>query len=333
MASGAIRANAQAIDMNVTSPTVSPAPALFPGTTTITFNITAELLDQPLSSDDLSTSFASVTISLSDLQGSALLVPSGAGADLFTWTYDAVSNSYTGFSKDVTMTADVVYPITLAGLTTTKITTANTVGFLANLNPPGDLLASASNDDAVSTFTRADLNLPVTLVSFDAKKEGRSVMLRWTTSEETNSDYFEVQHSINGKDWARLGAVKSHGESNVLQNYAFTHETPVDGQNLYRLKMVDNDLTVAYSRICNVVLEGAQSGGYVYPNPARDVLYVKDGEKVSNLSIYNMAGGLMRQSKALDGKFNINGLPAGAYLVKVLYNNGLATSEKVVVAP
>lgn len=326
------KSNAQALDMNLTSAFITPAPALFPGTATITFNITAEILDQPLSSDDLSSSFSSISITLSDLQGSALILPTGAGADFYTWTYDAGTNSYTGFSKDATMTADVVYPITLSGLATTKITTTNTVGFLANLNPPGDLLASSFDDDAVSIFTRADLNLPVTLVSFDANKEGNAVTLTWATTEETNSDYFEVQHSGNGKDWNKIGMVKSHGESKVLRNYDFLHKAPVGGENLYRLKMVDNDQTFAYSHIKNVTMEGMMSGIYVYPNPVAEKMSISDYSNIARLSIVNVNGATVYQSNSIESEeIDVKNLSTGSYVVKVSMKTGLSSTHKIVI--
>lgn len=332
LAFGTFEANAQAIDMNLTSPNITPAPALFPGTVEITFNITAEILDQPLSSDDLGISFASVTISLSDLQGSASLIPSGAGADFFTWTYNAATNSYIGFSKDATMLADVVYPITLSKLPTTKITTDLTVGFLANLNPPGDLLASESNDDFASIFTRADLNMPVTLVSFDAVKEGSAVTLKWATTEETNSDYFEVQHSANGKNWDKIGLVKSHGESKVLRNYDFTHPTPIKGENLYRLKMVDKDLTFAYSGIRSVRLEGAEVSAYVYPNPVVDKLFIKDVGAAAQVSIYDTKGLKVYQGDVPQtGELNMKNLSNGIYVVNITRANGVKSSQKIII--
>lgn len=332
LAFGTFEANAQAIDMNLTSPNITPAPALYKGTVTITFNITAEILDQPLSSDDLGISFASVTISLSDLQGSASLIPSGAGGDLFTWAYNAATNSYTGFSKDVTMTADVIYPITLAGLPTTKVTTDLTVGFLANLNPPGDLLASESNDDFASIYTRADLNLPVTLVSFNAIKEGGAVTLKWATTEETNSDYFEVQHSTNGKNWGKIGMIKSHGESTILRDYAFTHQTPVNGENLYRLKMVDKDLTFAYSGIRDVRLEGVESSVYVYPNPVVDKLFVKDFGNAAHVSIYDIKGMKVYQGDVPQtGELNVKNLSNGIYVVNITRANGAKSAQKIII--
>jgi hypothetical protein len=96
--------------------------------------------------------------------------------------------------------------------------------------------------------------LPVTLVSFFAKKENQAALLQWTTSYETNSAFFEIQRSENGKDWHALGQVAAGGESKALLQYAFTDSNPISGgsskgENLYRLKMVDTDERFAYSMI------------------------------------------------------------------------------------
>src|SRR5262249_11305088 len=106
--------------------------------------------------------------------------------------------------------------------------------------------------------------LPVTLVSFKALAEGQTTSLSWTTSEETNSDRFDIERSQNGKNWAKIGSVASHKESAVNQYYSFVDAAPLRGDNLYRLKMVDLDETFAYSRIENVNFKGI---ALVYPNP------------------------------------------------------------------
>lgn len=325
------KANAQAIDMNVTGANILPNPALYPGTVTGSFNVTAEILDETLSSDDLSGGFATITIALSGLQGSSAILPTGAGADLFNWVYEPATNSYTGFSRDVTMTADVVYPITLAGLPTTGVVTTNTVGFQINLTPPTDLFASETNDDAVQIFTHTDLNLPVTLVSFSAKKEGSTVTLAWATTEETNSDYFEIQRSLNGKTWNRLGTVKSQGESSVLVNYSFSDNTPGGGENLYRLKMVDNDKTFAYSAVRNVVFED-QSDFKPYPNPVSDKFLIQNYQQIKQVVLYNVGGVKMYGSQKVTSEgIDVSRLLPGTYTAVLTLNDGTIRTHKVAV--
>ena len=330
-ASVAFKANAQALDMGLGNATISPDPSPFPGTATISFTVVAEILDQPMSSDDLGISYATINIGLSNLQGSALILPTGPGADAFNWQYDAINNTYIGTSKDATLPADLPQSITLTGLPVVASTTANITGFSANLSPPGDLLASETNDDNVFIFTTSPL--PVTLVSFDAQSEGQVAVLNWATTEETNSEYFEVQHSLTGKAWAPVGKVASNGESTTLKNYTFSHNTPVNGENLYRLKMVDKDQTFAYSRIQSVKFEGLESDLTVYPNPVTDKLFIRDFAQVSQVNIYDLKGLSVYQSGlSKNSEINVNNLPTGVYTVRITRSNGLQTSQKIVVS-
>src|SRR5690606_2899906 len=95
-------------------------------------------------------------------------------------------------------------------------------------------------------------SLPVTLASFTAAKEGNVAQLAWSTSFETNSDYFEVQRSTDGKRFGVLDKVPAWTESQTLRRYSFTDKLPESGSNIYRLKMVDKDGTFAYSMLRNV---------------------------------------------------------------------------------
>ncbi|TLV01121.1 T9SS type A sorting domain-containing protein [Dyadobacter luticola] len=119
-----------------------------------------------------------------------------------------------------------------------------------------------------SFFVTADKAgpLPVTLARFEGEKVEHSASLTWQTSEETSSDHFEIQHSMDGKQWSEIGNVNSAGESVGLKSYSFVHPHPLAGDNFYRLKMVDLDGTFAYSKM---VLVGFEKGAatVVFPNP------------------------------------------------------------------
>ncbi|HEV7381481.1 MAG TPA: T9SS type A sorting domain-containing protein [Dyadobacter sp.] len=332
LSTSAIRVKAQAIDMLLQSPLLNPSPTSYPGTLSLSFQVVAEILDQPLSSDDMGISMAVINISLSNVQGSAAILPTGPGADLFNWIYQPAVNGYRGTSKDVLLPADKPLLISLSNLPVIGPTLIQNTGFVANLVPPGDLLASESNDDAVTSFTNAPL--PVTLVSFSAKKEGSIAQLNWATTEETNSDYFEIQHSVSGKNWANVGQVTSNGESKTLRNYTFSHANPVNGENLYRLKMVDKDATFAYSSIQSVKFDGiATADVSLYPNPVVDKVFIKDYSGVTGVSIFDVNGRAVYQGASpVQGEISVQNLRSGIYIVRVNRANGLASSHKIVVS-
>src|SRR6478672_6112774 len=51
--------------------------------------------------------------------------------------------------------------------------------------------------------------LPVTFSSFDANCTNNGVMIRWSTATELNSNNFEVERSINGREWKLVGTQRA----------------------------------------------------------------------------------------------------------------------------
>jgi hypothetical protein len=328
------KAKAQALDMAIISPHIQPSPASYPGTATFGFSLIAELLDQPLSSDDMGISYARITLTMNNLQGSSSIIPTGAGADFFNWQYIAAFNTYIGTSKDMTLLADVIYPFTFTDVPIIAASNTQNTGFLVNLTPPGDLLSSESNDDAGSIFTSAPL--PVTLVSFSAVKEGNQAQLAWSTTDETNSDRFEVERSTSGKDWQKVGVVKSTGESTVLRWYTFTDKTPLNGENLYRLKMVDLDETYAYSTMRSVQFKGIADSGdlvYVYPNPSTDKVFLKTTAlaSVNQVSMLDLNGRAVLTSTSVVNGIDVKHLAVGPYLLRISNTDGSSSIHKVLI--
>lgn len=190
----------------------------------------------------------------------------------------------------------------------------------------------AENNVKQTDFTiTVDNPLPVTLTSFSTVKEGQSALLKWTTTMETNSDRFEIQRSQNGKQWGMIGTKKSNGESSSLKSYNFTDSEPLDGENLYRLKMIDRDGTFAYSRIESLTFEGLATS--FYPNPVADKLVISAGDfsKVKNVQIYDASGKTVYKSSATpSAEINVQNLSAGLYVVQMVRKNGTVVTQKII---
>jgi hypothetical protein len=185
----------------------------------------------------------------------------------------------------------------------------------------------------IASFTMlVEKALPVTLISFKALAEGRTATLSWSTSEETNSDRFDIERSQNGKNWAKIGSLASHKESNANQYYSFVDASPLRGENLYRLKMVDLDETFSYSSIENL---NFKSIALVYPNPVGAsqslTLNVGDWSKVSLVKVVNASGKVVFEaSNALLSGISTRNLVAGAYVVQVTHTDGTVSSQRFV---
>ena len=178
--------------------------------------------------------------------------------------------------------------------------------------------------------------LPVTLTSFTAKKgENQTALLNWATTAETNSDRFEVEHSMNGKNWTRLTTVEAKGESNVLSSYEYIDVTIENGTNLYRLKMIDRDATFAYSRIRSVeFVKGIRT--VLYPNPTVDklMLDVDDFNQVNRIQLSDITGRMVYDQirtslSTLSANVDMKNFPSGMYIVKITRETGNVASVKI----
>ena len=63
--------------------------------------------------------------------------------------------------------------------------------------------------------------LPVTLLSFTAVKQNTAVKVSWSTSQEVNSQLFDVERSADGNSFTKIGTVTAQGSSSIKVDYSF----------------------------------------------------------------------------------------------------------------
>lgn len=182
--------------------------------------------------------------------------------------------------------------------------------------------------------------LPVTLSAFNTVLSDGQVNLTWTTAQELNSSYFEVQRSTNGgTSWDNLGKVQAQGVSALPTNYSFTDASPVSGVDEYRLQMVDLDGKTTYSQV-ETIRTTVVTSLSIFPNPVRDNLNITlGGESASGdltIGLYNLVGQLMVQRKVTNAggttiTLPVSSYPAGNYLVRITAADGSSQSSKVLI--
>lgn len=156
-----------------------------------------------------------------------------------------------------------------------------------------------------------DNPLPIELIHFNAVAENEKVNLNWVTASELNNDFFTVQHSTDGVEFASLGIINGQGTTQNSTSYDFVDSNPMAGVNYYRLKQTDFDGTSTYS---NIIAVNLNLEWLLYPNPVtygNDVSINKKGD----YAVYNNLGMLvMKISDA--NKLNISSLAPGIYTVR-----------------
>lgn len=158
------------------------------------------------------------------------------------------------------------------------------------LTVPDDCVGSTDfNFDVIVDCTV----LPIELIDFTAKLNGRQVDLNWQTASEINNAYFEVERSLNGLNWEVIEKVNGAGNSSEVLSYQTVDQQLnwIEDGYYYRLKQVDFDHAFTYSDIQYVQLNKMNVEIELYPNPAHDQIHlVGEDLNVSAIHISDLAG-------------------------------------------
>jgi len=173
--------------------------------------------------------------------------------------------------------------------------------------------------------------LPVHLISFQGNmNKNNKVTLNWTVADNEIANNFEVERSFNGRDFTTVGVVFA-SEKMGTENYMFYETTTGSDKVMYRLKMIDKNHEVDYSRILIFQLKSTISNNIkIIGNPVNDKLtfsYTSPATQMVDVKVYDISGRVVLNNKvtSLEGN-NVISLPlsstfkAGMYVVEV--NNG-----------
>lgn len=161
--------------------------------------------------------------------------------------------------------------------------------------------------------------LPVSWLSFTATKQTNgTVALRWSTAQESNTLDYIVQHSIDGTTWNAIGSVAAAGSSNTTTNYSYTHLSPAQGKNYYRLLQRDMHGNTSYSATKVVAFStNDQPEIVIKNNPARGMLQLQL-TRPATVQLINNNGQLVLIQKLNSGLQNIDvsNYAKGVYLLQ-----------------
>jgi hypothetical protein len=174
--------------------------------------------------------------------------------------------------------------------------------------------------------------LDLKLNDFTAVRQGQNVFLQWHTSLENNIAYFEVQRAADIQSFSSLTRMLATGRD--YNAYSQIDYSPLKGKNFYRLKIVDINGKVQYSRIVQVNFNDASIVS-VYPNPVTNGSFTVtvNTPGIKEAAVYNNYGVLINKFQFTGTKKEITTslMARGTYYIVVSENNSVLKNEKLVI--
>lgn len=205
--------------------------------------------------------------------------------------------------------------------------------------------------NGITTFATLTLGenqtpLPVNYLYFTAQRDRKGALLNWGTTLQEDNAGFEVQMSLDGREFRTLTTVvPANANSKATLHYSYTDATATSGTRYYRLRQVDTNGTFSYTPVRVVEFGGLSdvvaSTSSVFPNPFRNgeqlmvslkadvagkaLVRVTDalGREITRQMVDITAGGSTVALPSLDNK------PVGVYLVRLTMPNGTTQTIKV----
>jgi hypothetical protein len=265
------------------------------------------------------------------------LVYSNAAFDLPTrsgWiTWDITPFTYTGGALEMASELVMVGNGGASGYITWQY--SNTTGNNHIIGQTGTAPPDTLNGSNTNYLHRPNIRLvysmalPMQLRGFTGMIKDRQVQLSWSTSQETGSSHFELERSSDGQHFSPVATVPAKGNSNIVQAYSYIDKEAVGmGRHLlhYRLQMVDRDGQKKASQVLPIRLpEEAKVG---LQQAAGRYWLLSSGVKPLQYRIINAQGiviAAVKVSSPSQELTQLEGLPHGAYMVQVIWNNGQQT--------
>ena len=274
---------------------------------------------------------ANTLVATSTVGGTATMTPLTGAPPLNTYNTTQTTASYTqAYSQVAATTSDSVRVVGWDWPTVP----AFTLPYATASGPVGDFtpwtIATAANP------------LPIELVDFKARPDGKRVRLDWTTASEVDNDYFTVERTTDLIEYSFIDKVNSYmHNSNILLNYTTYDEKPVYGLQYYRLKQTDFNGDFSYSEpqpvwfgskapfdITNIYSDVSVSNDI-------NVDFMYNSDMPVNVEITDVSGRVIYSESGVaatngSNKIKLNAsLPHGLYFI-IIRNDSDAVSRKFV---
>lgn len=173
-------------------------------------------------------------------------------------------------------------------------------------------------------FTAQQNALPLELLDFTGKIKGEETIVEWTTENESEMEGFTIQFSKDGRAFSDVDFIAARNREGH-ESYFFAEETRAFSTIYYRLKIMEMDGEIAFSKVISLT-QNQETEWLIFPNPVQgDVLFLRTLQPVSgsNYAIFDGRGKRISEGRvgsSADSQtfaISVSNLVKGVYFLEV----------------
>ncbi len=171
--------------------------------------------------------------------------------------------------------------------------------------------------------------VPVKLKNFNAVIQNCQIKMDWASATEEGLQYYDVQQSEDGIVFNSIARVNGKGSASA---YAYSAAAQ-NGANYLRLKMVDRNGQIEYSRTVNLFSTCSDRTVILYPNPVSDLININlSGYKNKVTAQLHNAQGMLVFTMGLQNGNNtlpVGKFASGFYNITITDADGHTETRKI----
>lgn len=251
------------------------------------------------------------------------------GGDFATTASSSVPTISAGLVADVSTSLTGQAIITDIQNWQTNPTTNFGWAIISNDETTGASIKRFRSRNSLQTALRPTLSitystsLPISIKSFSAASSKQNALLKWVTATEVDNEYFDIEHSYNGRDFRPIARVKGNGNSTTEHTYTLLHENVEAGKHFYRLIQIDKSGNRIYSPVI-AFFGGTIAKLHLYPNPATSSISISTSSLFhdNEFTVTSQTGQSVMKGLINNQQIDVQKLPVGQYWLSVKTDNG-----------
>lgn len=201
--------------------------------------------------------------------------------------------------------------------------------FTANANQSYYLVVDgnggAETDFYITGTAGSFTPLSVEYLSFSGKNRGAENYLEWTTTNEQNNAYFEIEKSTNGFDFKKIGTLSTRSIDGQGAFYDFVDKDIKTEKNYYRVKQIDIDQKYSYSSLVTILNNRKANAEAVLQNQTLSFTNI-DKEKKLSISIMDLSGKVIYQQNN-DTPISVQTFSRSMYFIRIENGQGVVIQK------